>query len=92
MLPNIIREFINLILTISIIPQIKSPELEPIIMPALEPAHHRMVVCFPDHVLVGPYLIRIEYFERLLVLCQGVSEVRQSEGIVVVSTILLDAD
>lgn len=44
-------------------------------MPPLKPTNHRMIIRLPDHILIGPYLVIVELFERLLVLAQGVVEI-----------------
>ena len=57
-------EFV-VVVVLAFFTQVIGPELEPIIVPAFEPAEHRMIVGFPDHVFVCPNILAIEHMEGL---------------------------
>lgn len=61
-------------------------------MPSFEPADHGVIICLSDHVLIGPDLITLEFFERLLVLGEGISEIRELKTIIIVPTVFLNAN
>jgi hypothetical protein len=61
-------------------------------MPSFEPADHGVIVTLSNHVLIIPNLVTLEFIKWLLILNQWVSEIAKFECIIIVSTILLDAD
>ena len=61
-------------------------------MSSLEPAESGVVVGFADHEFIGPGFLVVEDVEGFLVGFKWVSEITESEGVVVVAAIFLDAD
>lgn len=75
------------------ISEIKGPDFKHFILLPFEPTEHGMIVCLPDQVFMGPDFIGVEnnewfsswIFDRKL-------EVGKFEGVVIVSSTLLDAE
>ena len=71
--------------------QVVGPDLEAIVVAALEPTDCGVVVGLPHHVLVGPDFFGFPLVEDLCFGGEGVGEVSQLKGVVVVAPVFMHA-